>query len=138
MFPELLDELTPQQRRALEDEFAVTRNRIHEWRHGKGYPTEVQTGAIAVMTGVSYAALQAEITLKRANDRQRGTLERVLGKLLVGAAGCCVALGLGGAPTAGAKGTDRADVSTVNRRRLTALRRRFVNCLPRIRRYGTA
>ena len=138
MFPELLDNLTPQQRKQLSEEFGVTRSRIHEWRHGQGFPTEVQTGAIAVMTGVSYAALQQEITLKRANPSQRKTLESALGKLHAGLLACLLALGAAGAPTADARSANRADVSTVNRRRLTALRRQFVNYLPRIRRYGTA
>lgn len=85
MLQDLILKLTPDQRKQLQG-LGVSRQRLHEWKHGMGNPTEVQVAMLAAVTGTEYGQLQREVTWTRATPAERGKLARALGKTLAGVA----------------------------------------------------
>lgn len=78
MLHELIEGLTPDQRRVLRER-DITNTLLWRWRHGHSQPTLMQTVDLADVTGVPYHELQAEVTVLRAPEDQRERVARVVG-----------------------------------------------------------
>lgn len=78
MLGQLIDALTTDQRRQLED-LGVTRMLISRWRHGMSLPTTTQVVHLVQVTGADWHALQAEVTVMRAPENERPAIAEAIG-----------------------------------------------------------
>lgn len=73
MYAELLETLTPQDRKDLAAN-GVPQSRVSEWRTGFRYPTRSQAFALATVKGVDFITLEKELTrLEIAKDAEKNT-----------------------------------------------------------------